>query len=148
MKQIFWCEKQLQLAQDEKKGVVLHAVKAHEPLLASLRKFPKLRGMIHGFRGSADIGRRYLALGYALSLGPRSYARMPENSYSWLGLGDFMIESDAPQSKVIPENLEDISGAWLDSLNQTAAYLAAGWSVSTDEVWKSSRQNMRRVLDC
>lgn len=65
-------EQQLELAETAGKPVVLHCVKAFEPMMTLLGRF-RLRAVIfHGFIGSPQQAARAVAAGYYLSFGPRS----------------------------------------------------------------------------
>ena len=65
-------EQQLELADTAGKPVVLHCVKAFEPMMTLLGRF-RLRAVIfHGFIGSPQQAARAVAAGYYLSFGPRS----------------------------------------------------------------------------
>lgn len=65
-------EQQLELAETAGMPVVLHCVKAFEPMMTLLGGF-RLRAVIfHGFIGSPQQAARAVAAGYYLSFGPRS----------------------------------------------------------------------------
>ncbi len=65
-------EQQLELAETAGMPVVLHCVKAFEPMMTLLGRF-RLRAVIfHGFIGSPQQAARAVAAGYYLSFGPRS----------------------------------------------------------------------------
>lgn len=64
---------QLKIAQRQNKGVVLHCVKAFEPIMKIIEQY-KLRFVIfHGFIGSAEQALRATAKGYYLSFGHRTF---------------------------------------------------------------------------
>lgn len=69
-KQMEAFEAQLQMADRLKKPVILHVVRAAEPLLAMRKKFSEQTWVVHGFRGPADLARRYIEAGIYLSFGP------------------------------------------------------------------------------
>ncbi len=90
---------QLDLAALRGLPVILHGVRATEPLLAMLADHPGLAGVIHGFSGSVETASRFLRLGFRIGLGPlllnprarrirECAARLPEDA--WL------LETDAP----------------------------------------------------
>lgn len=51
--------------------VVVHCVRAWEPLFSFRREFPGLRMIVHGFRKGPDLARRLVEQGIALSLGEK-----------------------------------------------------------------------------
>ncbi|MBR1803801.1 MAG: TatD family hydrolase [Muribaculaceae bacterium] len=61
----------LGLARDVRKPIVVHCVRAWQPLITELRKWKSLPCpvAIHGFRGNANVARTLLAEGFYLSYG-------------------------------------------------------------------------------
>ncbi len=94
-----WCHGQLSLAVRMNRPAVLHLVRAWDDAIATLREFPSLRAVVHGFHGSAQEARRlldfpgiYLSLGFdALTPGKRFATAIraipPER---------LLVDSDAP----------------------------------------------------
>ncbi len=65
---------QLKIAKKHKKVVVLHSVRAFEPMMQILSTFP-LRGVIfHGFIGSMQQMNEAIERGYYISFGERTFA--------------------------------------------------------------------------
>lgn len=65
---------QLLLAAQRSLPVVIHCVKAFEPLMKELAKYPLRAVIFHGFIGSAAQAQRALDSGYYLSFGVRTFA--------------------------------------------------------------------------
>ncbi len=61
---------QLTVAEALELPVILHVVREHGAMLALLEDFPKTRGMVHSFSGSAEVARDYLRRGFHLSFSP------------------------------------------------------------------------------
>lgn len=62
---------QLEMARSAKKPLVLHVVRAHAEMQETLRKhgpFP-YGGLVHAFSGSFEIAKRYLDMGFLISVG-------------------------------------------------------------------------------
>jgi TatD DNase family protein len=56
--------------------VIVHARRAVDQVMAAIRRFGPLRGVIHSFSGSADQARRLYDLGFLIGLGgPVTYER-------------------------------------------------------------------------
>lgn len=64
---------QLEIAQKANKGVVLHCVKAFEPMMDILQGYTLPFVIFHGFIGSAEQAARAVAKGYYLSFGERTF---------------------------------------------------------------------------
>lgn len=65
---------QLRLARERKLPVVLHCVRAFEPLMRELAACEPRAVIFHGFIGSPEQARQALAKGYFLSFGERAFA--------------------------------------------------------------------------
>lgn len=65
---------QLRLARERGLPVVLHCVKAFEPLMRELAECEPRAVIFHGFIGSPEQARQALAKGYFLSFGERTFA--------------------------------------------------------------------------
>ena len=65
---------QLRLARERGLPVVLHCVKAFEPLMRCLAASEPRAVIFHGFIGSPEQARQALAKGYYLSFGARAFA--------------------------------------------------------------------------
>ena len=64
----------LRLARERGLAVVLHCVRAFEPLMNELKACPPPAAIFHGFIGSPEQARQALAKGYCLSFGERTFA--------------------------------------------------------------------------
>lgn len=92
---------QLELACELGLPVILHQVRATEPLLRLLqrRDFSGLRGMIHGYSGSAESVRELVAAGISISFGASLTSERHRRARSaLLAVPDdaLLVESDAP----------------------------------------------------
>jgi Tat protein secretion system quality control protein TatD with DNase activity len=120
--QIHCFEEQLKLARDWNRPVSIHCVQSHGAVLEQLFKFPTVKGIIHGFYGSAELVREYRSRGFYIGLGPRALRQLPPKQVPfWRALvpTDVFFESDAPG--VIPNNgeLGLVITQWLERLEWT-----------------------------
>ena len=65
-------EAQLRLAEQHKKPVVVHCVRAFEEVISALEKFTLKAVIFHGFIGSREQAARAVKKGYYLSFGART----------------------------------------------------------------------------
>ncbi len=93
-------ETQLQMAKKAKLPVLLHVRKAHDQVLATLRRSNFSHGGIaHAFNGSMQQAKQYIGLGFKISFsGTVTYDRAKNirRLATTLDLSDIVIESDAP----------------------------------------------------
>ena len=62
-----WFRAQMALAEAHSIPVVIHDREAHGPTLEMLKSFPRVRGVLHSYSGSAESAREMMALGYYIS---------------------------------------------------------------------------------
>jgi len=90
---------QLEIANELRLPVIIHARKSLDIVLRELRKLPRLRGSIHSFSGSEQQARQAIDLGFYLGFGgPITYTRATKlrKLVSRLPLESILLESDAP----------------------------------------------------
>jgi TatD DNase family protein len=109
-------EVQLRLAASVGKPVVLHVVQAHEEALAVLTRNPRLLhgGLVHGFSGSLEIARNYLALGLSLSVGSgvlKPGYKALKAALPHLPSDQLVLETDWPDGVAGPQALVAIAEA-------------------------------------
>ncbi len=97
----------LELARRFRLPVMLHCLRAHDPLLALLEEIGPLPagGVLHSFSGSADQVRAYLPSGLHFSFaGPVTYerARRPLDAARAVPPGRLLLETDAPDQTPRP----------------------------------------------
>ena len=61
--------KQMKIAEDINMPVVIHSRDATADTIEILKKFPKVRGVIHCFSGSVETAHEYIKMGYVLGIG-------------------------------------------------------------------------------
>jgi TatD DNase family protein len=95
--QIF--EAQLELAQEHKLPVIIHARKAVEEVIQTLRRHPGVRGVLHSYSGSEEQALRLIELGFKMSFGgPVTFPRASRlrKLVSRLPLEAILLETDSP----------------------------------------------------
>ena len=109
---------QLRLARERGLPVVLHCVRAFEPLMRELAASEPRAVIFHGFIGSPEQARQALAKGYCLSFGERTFAS-PKTLAALRGtpLSQLFLETDdspvpiaeiyarAAEAKGVPEEV-------------------------------------------
>ena len=90
---------QLQLAREFDLPVIVHARRAVDAVIASIRKAGRVRGVIHSFGGSQEQARQLWKLGFLLGLGgPVTYPRANRlrNLAATMPIDHLLLETDAP----------------------------------------------------
>ena len=71
-----YLERQLALAKDFDRPVILHARRALDDVAAAIRRVGGLRGVVHSFSGSAEQAQQFFKLGFHIGIGgPVTYER-------------------------------------------------------------------------
>ncbi len=110
-------EQQLQIADEFSLPVLLHVRKAHDQVLATLRKM-KFRhgGIAHAFNGSRQQAQQYIDLGFKLGFGGMlTYERSSKLRAlaAEVALGSIVLETDAPDMSPMAHHGERNSPAYL-----------------------------------
>lgn len=91
---------QLEVAKALSRPLIIHSVKAHNEVIAVLKKIkPQAGGVIHGFSGSVELAQRYWSLGFYLGIGgviTYERARKTRTMVQQLPLEALLLETDAP----------------------------------------------------
>jgi TatD DNase family protein len=115
-RQVHLLEQQLILARQAELPVVLHVRKAHNEVLAIVKKLQPLRGIVHAFSSSLEIANAYMALGFMLGFGGMlTYERSHKlrQLASQLPLEMMVLETDAPDMVVATHRGERNQPAYL-----------------------------------
>lgn len=97
--QRFYFEGQLRLARKFDLPVVLHARRAVDEVIASLRRIGGLRGVVHSWSGSEQQARQLFAMGFHLGIGgpvTHERARRLRRTVAGMPLQHLLLETDAP----------------------------------------------------
>ncbi|TLX21298.1 TatD family hydrolase [Thermomonas fusca] len=90
---------QLALAAEFDLPVIVHARRAVDAVIAAIRRFPGLRGVVHSFSGSAEQAAQLHKLGFLLGIGgPVTYPRANRLRATVAGmpLEQLLLETDSP----------------------------------------------------
>lgn len=91
------------LAEQEKKPVVLHCVRAVPELLAKARRHPQVRCLYHGFRGKPEQLEELRRAGFYISLGPAALENAALFAHlKTAGLAQIGFETDDSPDPVEP----------------------------------------------
>lgn len=90
----------LQWAQEFKKPIIIHCVKAHDEIFRLLKRYNLTKGgVIHGFSGSFELAKQYWELGFYLGIGGTityERAKKTRDAVRRLPLDAILLETDSP----------------------------------------------------
>jgi TatD DNase family protein len=128
-------ESQLRIARSANLPVLLHVRKAHEQVLATLKRIRVRGGIAHAFSGGLEEARRYRDLGFALGFGGMltfERSKKIRGLAAALPIDSIVLETDAPDltvaahqgSRNSPEYLPDVLSALAQVRGEDPAWLA------------------------
>lgn len=97
--QRFYFIEQLKLAREFELPVVIHARRAVDEVIASIRKIGSLEGVIHSYSGSEEQARQLFNLGFSLGIGgPITYDRAQRlrRLVANMPIEFLLLETDSP----------------------------------------------------
>ncbi len=139
-------EAQLQLAQRFDLPVIIHARRAVEAVIDTLRHYPSLRGVLHSFSGSEQQARRLIDMGFLMSFGgPLTYprARRLQRLVATLPVNAIMLETDSPDQPDLHQRGERNEPARLPVI---LAAITGLRTESAEEIARSTTQNAIRLF--
>ncbi len=145
-KQMYCFRRQMELAERLGMPICVHDREAHEDVMTVLRDFPKVKGILHSFSGSAQMARELVGMGYMISFsGTLTFtnARRPKEVAAAIPHESVLIETDAPYLAPHPKRgTLNHSG----NLVYTNAVLASIWGVDEAEAARITEENAKRVF--
>lgn len=97
--QRFYFIEQLKLAREFELPVVVHARRAVDEVIASIKKIGSLKGVIHSYSGSEEQARQLFNLGFSLGIGgPITYDRAQRlrRLVTAMPMDFLLLETDSP----------------------------------------------------
>ena len=98
-RQLEYFERQMQLAERLDIPVVIHDREAHGDVMDVIRRYPKVRGVLHSYSGSPEMASELVRLGYMISFsGTLTFtnARKAREVAATLPMDKVLIETDCP----------------------------------------------------
>lgn len=139
--------RQCQLAKSVKKPVVIHVRDAHDDCFDVLESEGMRAGMIHCFTGDTSAARRYLDLGFFISIsGVVTYKKSEalQDAVKFVPLERLMVETDSPYLSPIPHR-----GKWPNEprwVVETARKIAELKALDADQVAHQCGRNTCELL--
>lgn len=138
-----WFEAQLALASEYQLPVIVHAVKAHDRVLALLKHYPDVRGVVHAFLGPYQQAMAYLDKGWYLGCGSLILkSAKTRDAFARIPAEHILLETDAPDMRPVQP---DHDNPLLDLL-QTADCLAQARAQSVAALMEQTSANVRRLF--
>lgn len=145
-KQIKIFEEQLALAEKYNKPVIIHTRNAHRDTIASLNKYPKVKGIIHCFSEGLNEAKEYISLGFYLGIGGIVTFKNSDLSkvLEHIDLSHIVLETDSPYLAPVPLRGKVNEPSNLIYIAQKISEIKG---ISADEVSKITTNNANQIFD-
>lgn len=137
---------QLALAERLDLPVIVHDREAHADSLATVRRFPAVRGVFHCYSGSAEDAKTLVRLGWHLSFtGTITFknARKAPEVIRQTPLERLMVETDAPYMAPTPYRGKRCDSRYVYRMAETIAALK---ELPVEEVVRATTENGKRLF--
>ena len=145
-KQFAYFERQMQLAEKLGIPVCIHDREAHQDTLDIIKKYPRVKGILHSFSGSAEMANELVNLGYYISFsGTLTFtnAKKPKEVAAILPKDKVLIETDCPYLAPHPNRGKINHSGYLVYTNKVLADI---WGLSEEECAQITEDNARRIF--
>ena len=139
----------LKLAQETNKPIIIHSRRLFPEILEIVKKYPKVKGVLHCYMGRWSYAEEYLKLGYYLSFtGLITYARDYDKVIKNCPLDRILIETDSPYLTPEPfRKKEEIIRNTPLNVELVAKKIAEIKGVSFEEVANQTTKNAQKLFN-
>ena len=142
--QIYWFERQLELARDVDLPVLIHSREAAADTMEIMKKHAgDLTGVIHCYSYSAEMAKEYVKMGYYIGVGgvvTFKNARKLKETVEAVPLSSIVLETDCPYLAPVPFRGKRNSSLYLSYVAEEIARIK---QVSPKEVTAQTWQNAK-----
>lgn len=147
VKQAYFFEKQLQMAEKYDIPVIIHDREAHGDCFDAVCRHPAVRGVFHSYSGSAEMARDLCRRGWYVSFsGVATFKNAPKVREAIAAVPNdrILIETDAPYLAPVPHRGKlNHSGL----MTYTAEAVAAVKGITTAEAIRLTAENAKRLFE-
>ncbi|MEE1195480.1 MAG: TatD family hydrolase [Lachnospiraceae bacterium] len=146
--QIYWFERQLDVAREEKLPVIIHSREAAKDTLDTMKRMNagETGGVVHCFSYGKEMAREYLNMGLAIGIGgvvTFKNARKLKEVAEYVPLESILLETDSPYLAPVPYRGKRNSALYIPYIAEEIARIK---NISVDEVLEVTRENAYRVF--
>lgn len=144
-KQIYFFEKQLELAEKYSIPVIIHSRDATLDTIETLKKY-KVKGVIHSFSGSLETAKEYIKQGFLLGInGVITFKNCKLSEVcKELSLEHIVLETDSPYLTPVPFRGKQNNPSHIVDI---ATYVCDLYNVSLETLATETNRNIKRIFD-
>lgn len=139
----------IDVANQLRKPLIIHCVRAHNELIALLKKNkPQSGGVIHAFSGSYEVAQEYVGLGFHLGIGGTvTYERAQKTraAVTKIPLDFLLLETDAPDMPLHGKQGQRNSPEYIPQIAQILADLRG---ITAQEIATATSRNAANLFHC
>lgn len=137
--------KQMQLAEELQLPVIIHDRDAHKDTLDIMKKFPKVKGVVHCFSGSVEFARECLELGYYIGFTGvitfKNAKKIIEVAME-VPLDKMLVETDAPYMAPVPNRGKRNQSNYILSIIEKLAEIKGIEEKDLSEIFINNTKNL------
>ena len=139
-------ERQLSVAKEYNKPVIVHSRDATEDTISILKKYPTIRGVIHCFSGSLETAKIYISLGYKLGIGGVVTFKNSKlfEVIDNISLENIVLETDSPYLSPEPKRGQKNEPA---NVKYIAEKICRIKGITIEELSKITENNIKEIFD-
>lgn len=146
--QIYWFERQLDLAREEKLPVVVHSREAAQDTLETMKRMKAgdIGGVVHCFSYGKEMAREYLNMGFSLGVGgvvTFKNARKLKEVVEYTPIESILLETDSPYLAPVPYRGKRNCSLYIPYIAQMIGEIKG---ISTEDVIEITKENGYRVF--
>lgn len=146
--QIFWFERQMDVAREENLPIIVHSREAAKDTLDTMKRMKagEIGGVVHCFSYGKELAREYLNMGFSLGVGgvvTFKNARKLKEVVEYAPLTSLLLETDSPYLAPVPYRGKRNSALYIPYIAEEIAQIKG---ISADEVIEITRENAYRVF--
>ena len=146
-KQLYFFEKQLEMAEKWGLPVVVHDREAHGDCFEAICRHPKVTGVFHSYSGSAEMAKDLCRRGWYISFsGTVTFKNAPKvrEAVAAVPLDRLLTETDAPYLAPVPFRGKLNHSGYM---RYTADAMAEVKGIDLDEMIRMTRENAARLFE-
>lgn len=146
--QIYWFERQMDVAREEKLPIIVHSREAAKDTLDTMKRMKavEIGGVVHCFSYGKEMAREYLNMGFSIGVGgvvTFKNAKKLKEVVEYAPLESILLETDSPYLAPVPYRGKRNSALYIPYIAEEIARIKG---ISVDEVMSVTRENAYRVF--
>lgn len=146
--QIYWFERQMDVAREEKLPIIVHSREAAKDTLDTMKRMKagEIGGVVHCFSYGKEMAREYLNMGFFIGVGgvvTFKNAKKLKEVVEYVPLQSILLETDSPYLAPVPYRGKRNCALYIPYIAEEIARIK---EVSVEEVLEETRMNSYRLF--